>query len=187
MLISRNYEKWPLWRLAILSRYFDIPAILEVLKVKNVQKRLLFWSIPSDLNGMTFGQRITLINAFEKGDIFASTYKQLTKVPTWLVWVLPIGLTYPFVNAVVNDLRARAKRDEALILPLTPEQQAAGIGQTNHGWFGLIDAIVQRMHGRYAHEDVENLPDNRVFRMLLIDVDRAKDQRRMMETYNKKR
>ena len=185
-MLNKKFHRWPLFRLLALERYFDVPKLLEAMNGRDVPKKLGFWALPENLREMTLGQRIQLIKQYEQGDLFYSTFSILTKIPKWVVMIAPIGKTYPFVHKVLEDLKYRARRDEALNLPLTPEQEAAGVGSMNHGWFGLIDVIVQRSGGRYDHDEASKLPDIRVFEMLRIDTDRAKVQRRMTEIMTKK-
>lgn len=180
-MLDKNFKNWSLFRLLANERYFDVSKLLEAMNSAPVPRKLLFWKLPDNLRDMTLSQRIQLIKRYEQGDLFYSTYSILTKVPKWAVLILPIGKTYPFIHKVLEDLKYRAKRDEVLNLPLTPEQEAAGVGSMNHGWFGLIDVVVQRMGGRYDHEQAAELPDIRVFEMLRIDTDRAKVQRKMSD------
>ena len=183
-MLDFNFANWPLWYFKKMERYFDPIRLLEAIGAKYKKpKRIFFWGVPQSLNGLEFGQRISLMMAYERGDVFGATYKTLTKIPTILLPFLPVRLTFPFVAFVIEDLKARNKRDEVLIIPLTPEQQRAGLDKMNHGWFGVIDSLAQRLHCK--HEDIEKLPDNRVFRMRKIDVDQAIAQRRLIEQSNR--
>ena len=186
-MLTFDFANWPLWRFKKMERYFEPIRLLTVIGEKyRKPKRIFFWPVPQTLKDMTFGQRIQLTQSYERGDVFGSTYKTLTKIPVILLPFLPVRVTFPFVAFVIEDLKNRAKRDEALIIPLTSEQKAAGLDKMNHGWFGVIDALVQRSNGKYDHEDIEKLPDNRVYHMRKIDVDQTLAQRRLIEQSNKK-
>ena len=173
-----DFKNWSLGRFLAASENFDLAALLPPLTREVAPRRILLWRLPKDFDDMTFGQRWTLIEAFERGDIFFSSFDQLVtgprwwrKMPRWALLMQPMRRVYPFVHSVIKDLERRAKRDEALNIPLTPEQEKAGIGEMRHGVFGLIDTIVKRTPGLYTYEGVDQIPDNRVFAMLRIDVD----------------
>ena len=186
-MLDTNFKNWTLLRLKKMERYFEAADLLQWVGENGKRpKRIMFWALPQSLKDMTFGQRITLMKAYEVGDVFGSTYRQLTKVPTILLPFLPIRLTFPFVAFVIEDLKQRAKRDESLVIPLTPEQKAAGLDKMNHGWFGVIDSLVKRSNGKYDHADIERLPDNRIYYMRKIDVDEVMAQRRLIEQTNTK-
>jgi hypothetical protein len=180
-----DFKKWPLWRLGYYAKYFDVSKILEAMEGQTAPRRLFFWRLPENLRAMTLGQRIQLIKAYERGDLFGATYKILTNVPPLLVYLMPVGLTFPFVGKVLADLKQRAERDKKLVIPLTAEQEAAGLGKMNHGWFGVVDSILVRSQGAYKYEEVENFPDIRVFEILRTDTERALAQRALTEIYNK--
>lgn len=173
-----DFRNWSLGRFLASSENYDLATLLPPLTREVAPSRILLWRLPKDLSGMTFGQRWSLIEAFESGDIFFSTFAQLVtgprwwrKMPRWVLLLQPMHKVYPFVHFVIKDLESRAKRDEVLNIPLTPEQEKAGIGEMRHGVFGLVDTIVKRTPGLYTYEGVDDIPDNRVFMMLKVDVD----------------
>ena len=175
---KHDFKRWTLSRFLGSSENFDLATLLPPLKKGVAPSRILFWRIPKDLSGLTFGQRWSLVQSYQKGDLFYSTFELLAVGPWWwkkiprrLLAVQRIGKLYPFVHFVLTDLETRAKRDEALNIPLTPEQLEAGLGEMDHGLFGVIDALVKRSSGYYSHADIDALPDNRVFAMLKVDVD----------------
>lgn len=173
-----NFKNWTLGRFLRASDSFDLPTLLPRLTQGTAPRRILLWRIPKDLTEMTFGQRWGLVEAYKGGDLFFSTFELLAVGPRWwpkiprrLLTLQRIGKLYPFVHFVLSDLERRARRDEALNVPLTAEQLEAGLGEMDHGLFGLIDTLVKRSSGYYSHADIDALPDNRVFSMLKVDVD----------------
>ena len=175
---KHDFKNWTLARFLSSSENFDLATPLPPLKKEVAPSRILFWRIPKDLTEMTFGQRWSLVQAYQSGDLFYSTFELLAVGPRWwrkiprrLLAAQKVGKLYPFVNFVITDLERRSKRDEALNVPLTPEQLEAGLGEMDHGLFGIIDTLVKRSNGYYSHADIDELPDNRVFAMLKVDVD----------------
>ena len=175
---QHNFKNWSLARFLRASDHFDLATLLPPLTKGAAPSRILLWRLPKDLTEMTFGQRWGLVEAYKGGDLFFSTFKILAVGPRWwpkiparLLSFQRIGRLYPFVHFVLSDLERRARRDEVLNVPLTAEQLEAGLGEMDHGLFGLIDTLVKRSSGYYSHEDIDALPDNRVFLMLKVDVD----------------
>ena len=75
---------------------------------------------------------------------------------------------FAFSYSVVKEIKRMEERDErTFTYTPTPEEVQAGYLNLNHGAFGTVDRIAQRLNN--SHEAVFELPEKRVYAMLKID------------------
>lgn len=169
-----------------MARYFDLKPLLELFRGNLIPRRIFVWEIDKNLDRMTFGQRMRLQDAYATGDIWASTCRELTSIPGWIVPFIRVKKLYPFILHVYTTLEELSKLDAELYIQPSHEELEAGLTKIDNGLFGIIDAVVARVPGVYTHEDVDEIPALRVYKMLKIDRDKVVAQRRLNEAYRSK-
>lgn len=134
---------------------------------------------------ITYGQRVRLTQYKTEADFYLLPFSVLYGKDEAWVARQPIAAVHPFCRMVANELIKLNKRDQITFkYNPTPEEKRAGIDKLSYGVFGTMDQIAQRMH--ISHDEVENLPEIRVFAMLKKDFETAMYQRRLQKEYNRK-
>lgn len=135
---------------------------------------------------ITYGQRIDMSNIKTWHDLLFIPQIIMKGLNDNEIMKLPFYDTYNFGMTVVKELERMYKRDEeAFKYTPTSEEVQAGYHQLNHGVFGTVDRIAQRLHIN-NHDDVFELPEKRVYAMLKIDFDNSMYQKRLNEISSKK-
>jgi hypothetical protein len=142
-------------------------------------------STVADLSDITFGQRIELSKISEK-NVFSLPFQVLLRKDEQWVAAQKVAEAYGFCRMVVKGLEKIALRDRQTF-HYTPsaDEYRAGIERLNFGFVGTIDSIARRMG--IGYEEVEQLPEIRVYYMLKIDFETAQYERRLRKVKEPKR
>ena len=98
----------------------------------------------------------------------------------------PFISVYNFGLSVYRELERMTVRDENTFkYKPTPEEVRAGFYGIDHGVFGVVDRIAQRLS--ISHEAVFDLPERRVYAMMKIDYDSGMYQRRLNKIISEKK
>lgn len=127
---------------------------------------------------ITYGQRIDLSGVKTLGDLLFIPMRVLKGMSERKVLQMSFIEAYSFGMSVVKELERMAVRDESTFkYDPTSEEIKAGFYGIEHGVFGIVDRLAQRLS--ISHEAVFDLPEKRVFAMLKIDFDNGMFQRRL--------
>lgn len=136
-------------------------------------------SVPSDLQGVTFGTLVMLQQA-PSNDYLATCCKLvsvLTGCKVERVASSQAMQVLGIVNMVQSEMERIGKLFQSLNSTKSSEEQAAGIDKLNFGAFGIVDWYAQRM-GIIDHEEVFNTPWQRIFQCLKIDHEQGEFEKR---------
>lgn len=137
---------------------------------------------PVDIPELTYGQRIDLSEAQNVKDILFLPMKILKGIEEPEVLGLPFLEVWNFSMSVFEELQRIAKRDAATFkYNPSPEEIEAGYMELNHGIFGTVDQIAQRLN--IPHDEVFSLPEKRIYAMLRIDFENSMYQKRLQKVY----
>lgn len=135
---------------------------------------------------ITYGQRIDLSGVKTLGDILFIPMKVLRGLEEDKVLRMSFIDVYSFGMSVVKELERMTVRDENTFkYDPTSEEVKAGFYGIDHGVFGTVDRLAQRLS--ISHEAVFDLPEKRVFAMLKIDYDNGMYQRRLNQIISKQK
>lgn len=140
---------------------------------------------PVELEEITYGQRLELSGMKTVRDMILMPWKVLKDTPEEKVLRMSFFQVFAFSYSVVREIKRMAERDErTFTYTPTPEEVQAGYLSLNHGAFGTVDRIAQRLN--ISHEAVFELPEKRVYAMLKIDYDTSNYQRKLNNIITKK-
>lgn len=159
-----------------------------MLILKNVDflDRLETVFTPVEIPEITYGQRIDLSEIKTWEDLLFLPLKVLKGMDNAQVMQMPFIDVYNFGMSVVRELERMTVRDENTFkYEPTTEEVKAGFYNINHGVFGVVDRIAQRLS--ISHEAVFNLPEKRIYAMMKVDYDNSMFQRRLNQIINKQK
>lgn len=159
-----------------------------MLILKNVDflDRLKTVFTPVEIPEITYGQRIDLSEIKTWEDLLFLPLKVLKGMDNAQVMQMPFIDVYNFGMSVVRELERMTVRDENTFkYEPTTEEVKAGFYNINHGVFGVVDRIAQRLS--ISHEAVFNLPEKRIYAMMKVDYDNSMFQRRLNQIINKQK
>ena len=140
---------------------------------------------PVAIDEITYGQRLELSGMKSVRELILMPWKVLKDVPEEKVLRMSFFHVFAFSFSVVKELKRMVERDErTFTYSPTPEEVQAGYFNINHGAFGTVDRIAQRLG--ISHEAVFELPEKRVYAMLKIDYDTSNYQRKLNNIITKK-
>ena len=140
---------------------------------------------PVAIEEITYGQRLELSGMKSVRELILNPWKVLKDVPEEKVLRMSFFQVFAFSYSVVKEIKRMAERDErTFTYTPTPEEVQAGYLSLNHGAFGTVDRIAQRLG--ISHEAVFELPEKRVYAMLKIDYDTSSYQRKLNNIITKK-
>ena len=181
-----RWKRMPLWSLRFWGAFFNLPNLID-LSAKNSSHRLprrvglrpikgndwnkadgtyRFGTLP-----LTVGQRFGAVQAIQNGDFIFKPLKIYFHLRRIEVLCASLGKIAALLGHIQADLQKRNERDQRTVVPLTDLQMQAGIGNMNHGLFGVIDFIACRNHLTY--KQVYELSDLQLYGILQIEHDRA--------------
>lgn len=141
--------------------------------------------IPSDLNDITMGQLLSLLNISTDVDAVMVSCKELLNLKEKKVLKAEAAETVGFAVWVLKEVERIMKMFNKTAVPPTPEEEQAGAGKMNFGVFGLVDHYARRM-GITNHEEVEKVPWIRVYACLNIDAQNVMYNRRLRNIISRK-
>lgn len=135
---------------------------------------------------ITYGQRIDLSEIKTWNDLLFVPSKVLKGMDDDRILQMSFIETYNFGMSVVRELERMTVRDENTFkYAPTAEEVKAGFYGINHGVFGVVDRIAQRLS--IPHEAVFDLPEKRIYAMMKIDYDNGMYQRRLNQIISEKK
>ncbi|MDE7150469.1 MAG: hypothetical protein K2O01_08740 [Bacteroidales bacterium] len=182
-----RWEKMPFWSLKFWGAFFDLsrmarlsadeaearhlPARVGLRRIKGndwnpADGTYRFGTLP-----LTVGQRFSALQAIQGGDYIFEPLKIYFHLRRFEVLCTRLGKIAVLLNHIQSDLKKRNERDQRTIVPLTDLQRQVGIGNMNHGLFGIIDFIACRNHLTY--KQVYELSDIQLYGILQIEHDRT--------------
>ena len=199
MQAALRWKRMPFWSLRFWGAFFDLPNLID-LSAKNgacrLPQRVGFRTIKGNewnkADGtyrfgtlpLTVGQRFGALQAIQSGDFIFKPLKIYFHLRRIEVWCAPLGKIAVLLGHIQADLQNRTERDQRTVVPLTDLQIQAGIGQMNHGLFGIIDFIACRNHLTY--KQVYELSDLQLYGILQIEHDRAISARQYEQALQQK-
>ena len=140
---------------------------------------------PVELDEITYGQRLELSGMKTVRELILMPWKVLKDIPEEKVLRMSFFQVFAFSFSVVKELKRMSERDDrTFTYSPTPEEVQAGYLNLNHGAFGTVDRIAQRLN--ISHDAVFELPEKRVYAMLKIDYDTSNYQRKLNNIISKK-
>ena len=168
-----------------LSNFYDMTSTIEEISKRDIPKIIGGYEVPENLDGITFGQRIDLLELNSDIDFLFLPLHLLAKFNNDDIVNLKASDVIRYSQFVISELKRFEKRDnETLKYKFDKEEIEAGIKEMNHGIFGTIDMIAKRMN--IAHDEVLELSQSKVYMMLKIDIDNANYQKKLRDAFNKK-
>lgn len=136
---------------------------------------------------MTYGQRIELSEAKTLYDMIILSDKVMNGAKNEDQTLRKSFVNvYPLAVSVIHSLEQMAKRDaETFNYDPTPEEVRAGFYSLNHGVFGTIDKLAQRL--RVKHDEVLAMPELTIYAILKIDFENSMYQRRLQKVIQEKK
>lgn len=160
-------------------------AIL-ILKDVDFLDQLNIGFVPVDMPEITYGQRIDLSEIKTWRDLLFLPSKVLKGMDDDTIMQMSFIDAYNFGMSVVRELESMTVRDENTFkYDPTFEEVKAGFYDIDHGVFGVVDRIAQRLS--ISHEAVFDLPEMRIYAMLKIDYDNGMFQRRLNKIVSEKK
>lgn len=148
------------------------------------QLNLAFDSVA--LPEITYGQRIDLSEIKTLGDLLFISMRVFKGLSEEKVMLMPLIEVYNVGISVAKELERMTARDENTFkYDPTSEEVRAGFYGIDHGVFGVVDRIAQRLS--ITHEAVFDLPERRVYAMMKIDYDNGMYQRRLNKIISEKK
>lgn len=161
----------------------DVLLMLEEVDFLEQVKNLY---IPGEVPELSYGQRIDLSEMQTLKDMLFLPMKVLKGLSEEQILQQPFVEIYNLGRSVLEELQRIAKRDaDTFKYTPSPEEVRAGYLELNHGVFGTVDQIAQRLH--ISHDEVFNLPEKRVYAMLKIDFENGMYQKRLQKVYQDKK
>lgn len=155
-------------------------------------KGIDFWDqletvfIPVKIPELTYGQRIDLSSMNTRYDLLFIPQKVLLGLEEKEVMSKPFISVYNYGLSVYRELERMTIRDEKTFkYNPTAEEVKAGFYGIDHGVFGVVDWIAQRLS--ISHEAVFDLPERRIYAMMKIDYDNGMYQRRLNQIISKQK
>lgn len=140
--------------------------------------------VPQDLNGLTFGQLLSLTGVEKERDIFILPCRVLFGMEEKDVLECRAVDVVRFSSWVAREVkRIGMLFDKCHNEPRVQEVQA-GIQRINFGVFGVVDWYAKRM-GITDHEEVEKVPWVRVYKCMQMDAEVEAFNRRLNEIYRR--
>lgn len=141
---------------------------------------------PVNIPELTYGQRIDLSTINTRSDLLFIPQKVLLGLNEKEVMSKPFISVFNFGLSVYRELERMTVRDENTFkYKPTQEEVRAGFYGIDHGVFGVVDRIAQRLS--ISHEAVFDLPERRVYAMMKIDYDSGMYQRRLNKIISEKK
>lgn len=186
--LARRIESVPYFMASMVGERFDLARLVRQtddpmparLCGKRLPRPLMRKESGTYIHGnlnITVGARFAALQAIQAKD----TVKALAafySLRKWQILAGRFGKVNRLAFHMAKDLEAREKRDRELQTPLTDLQRQAGYGDLRHGLFGVMDYIALRNGLKY--NEVEQLADVTLYRILKIDHDKAMVQRNEM-------
>lgn len=155
-----------------------IGDVILILKDVDFWDRLETVFSPVKIPELTYGQRIDLSSIHTRYDLLFIPQKVLLGLDEKKVMNKSFISVYNFGLSVYRELERITARDENTFkYEPTSEEVKAGFYGIDHGVFGVVDRIAQRLS--ISHEAVFDLPERRVYAMMKIDYDIGMYQRRL--------
>lgn len=180
-----RWKKMPFWSLKFWGKFFNLSQFIgfpDETTSYRLPKRVGLRKIKgSDWNAadgtyrfgtlpLSVGQRFGALQAIQSGDFIFKPLKIYFHLHRIEVLCAPLGKIAALLHHIQSDLQRRNERDKRTIVPLTDLQRQAGIGNMNHGLFGIIDFVACRNHLTY--KQVYELSDTQLYGILQIEHDR---------------
>lgn len=141
---------------------------------------------PVEIPELTYGQRIDMSSIDTRFDLLFVPQKVLLGLDEKEVMDKSFISVYNFGLSVYRELERMTIRDEKTFkYEPTSEEVKAGFYGVDHGVFGVVDRIAQRLS--VSHEAVFDLPEKRVYAMMKIDYDNGMYQRRLNKIISEKK
>ena len=154
-----------------VGAFFDSEPFINECRKLTVPKEIGKFSIPENLETITYGQRLDLSD-IKPEDFLFTPLRILTGAKLEEILLLKACDVIRVTFHVIDQLQELNKRDEKYLkYEPSKEELKAGLLKMNHGVFGVIDNIARRM--RITHDQVLDLSQQKVFMMLKIDIDNA--------------
>lgn len=163
-----------------------IENVILILKDIDFLDQLNAVFTPVEIPELTYGQRIDLSEIKTWHDLLFVPQKVLLGLNEKEVMSKPFISVYNFGLSVYRELERMTVRDENTFkYKPTPEEVRAGFYGIDHGVFGVVDRIAQRLS--ISHEAVFDLPERRIYAMMKIDYDNGMYQRRLNQIISKQK
>lgn len=136
---------------------------------------------------MTYGQRIELSEAKTLYDMIILSDKVMNGAKSEEHTLKKSFVNvYPLAVSVIHSLEQMAKRDaDTFNYTPTPEEVKAGFYNLNHGIFGTIDKLAQRL--RVKHDEILAMQELTIYTILKIDFENSMYQRRLQKVIQEKK
>ena len=181
-----------------MNRKKRIPSAARVLRIERAlttssrewlnrqprPERLFGRRVPRDLDGLTFGELLSLQDAAEgtSADSVVTLARIILKSRLPAGWILRerADKVFGFVGFVAKELERIGKLFKSVEHAPDDDEVAAGINDLDFGAFGLLDWYARRM-GITNHDDAMSVPWLRVYQCMKMDADRDAYERRLRD------
>ena len=176
-------ESTTIKQLIELSSYFNLDNAIKEASTRLMPRQIGNYLVPESLDSITFGMRLDLQELNTDEEFLFKPLELLAKMTNIEILYSNAWDVIRFNSFVVSELNRFTKRDETTLkYKFDKEELKAGISKVNHGVFGVIDVIAQRMG--ITHDEVLELGQGKVYMMLKIDIDNSNYQKQLRDVFN---